>query len=140
VGEGGPRLAFADTTGHARLVMGTDGGGSPFFSMADEKAVVRVWMTIEPFGASMNLKDGKGVVRASLIVAGGAAGSANEGPRFELFDAQRAPRASLVANDVESGLRVGAGTGAGFGGLRWTAEGPRLDVVASDGKPLFHAP
>src|SRR5262245_692608 len=43
MGEGGPRLAFADTAGHARLVMGTDGGGSPILAMADDKAVVRIW-------------------------------------------------------------------------------------------------
>ncbi len=136
--ENGPRLVFADAAGHARFILGGDGADNPIFAMADAKGGVRIWMTIEPFGPSFNMKDAKGVVRSSLVVTSGS--GINEGPRFELSDPKREPRVILRANDVEAGIRVGGGEGAGFGGLRWADAGPRLDLVGPDGKVLFRSP
>lgn len=137
--EGGPRLVFADAAGHARFVLGESRGDEPIFAMADPKGVVRIWMTIEPFRPSLNMKDANGVVRSSLSVVSASVPS-NEGPRWELLDAKAQTRVVLRASGVESGMRVGAGPGPGFGALRWTDEGPQLDLVGVDGKALFRAP
>ncbi len=139
MGEGGPRLSFADATGHARFVLGEDRGDNPFLALADGKGVVRVWMTIEPFGPSLNMKDASGLVRASLTVAA-ATEASNEGPRWALLDVKGNSRVVLGANDAESGIRVGGGPGPGNGALRWADGGPHLDLTGADGKPLFHAP
>ncbi len=139
--EGGPRLAFADAAGRARLVLGEDRGDNPFVAIADAKGIVRIWVTIEPFGPSINMKDAAGAVRASLTVVS-ADLPANEGPRWELFDPKRRqPRVVLEANEVRAGIGVGAGTpGPGTGSLAWTHDAPRLDLVGAEGSPLFRAP
>lgn len=139
VGQGSPRLAFADTKGRARLLVALE-QDTPMVSLANDAGVVQMQLSLERFGPAIYLRDAAGAVRSSQTVVAADA-EAHQGPRLEFYDAAGRGVLGLRASGAGD-VSVGVGAEGGRNGAVMTSrpEGARFHLTDRDGKVVFERP